>query len=272
LFAKTNNDYVLQEFIWLRQIALNEHPSKLYANPTSCIEINQGNHIYLTEIDVNDAQNGIIVDNNVVDRNNAIHDIFMDKIAVVRCNKGFVFKASNYYINRIKVSDSSIFLKNADCCMAFEFLRKNEFNISDSVFDTIYIDKEGGSGHFSINDPDTGVINCRFLNFRLPPNQFYDCTLKVSNLNNELNFTNVKKSDTTSNYSTSGLVYTITLATNSPFPANPVAIVSTNQKNPFKITTTNTPGGVSQLHVEFLNAPTGSVVISYSLTGFYHIL
>jgi hypothetical protein len=175
LLATTAIEGTYQEFIWMRQIALNAHPNKLYANPSSCI------------------------------------------------------------------------------------------------------DSAGGSGHHSISDSNTAVQNSRFLNFRLPTNNtILGCTLKVGNQNNELNFANLKKSDTISNASVNGLIYTITLVPfgpytiNSPFPAKPVAIVSTNQKIPFKVTTTNTNGGASQLQVEFSSAPTTPVYISYYLTGFYY--
>jgi len=272
---KLDNTFSYQEFIWMRQIALNTM-NDVYPNPPSSIEINQGNNIYLNEIDVNDVQTGILLKTTSA---NSIHDIVMERLAVVRCNKALVFNAHAAYIGRIKLLDSTIYIKDTNGSMALEFLRSGGFNISDSVFDTIFIDKLGGSGHYTINDPNAGVVNCRFLNFRVPSdNSVLKCTLKVGNQNNELNFVNVKKSDTVTTSIISGLVYTINLAPfgmytiNSPFPdgANPVAIVSTNQKIPFKVTTTNTNGGTSQLHVEFASAPSGTVYISYHLTGFYY--
>ena len=266
LLANPTNPSAFQEFIWMRQIAFNSTYSA-YPNPPSNIEINQGNHIYLTEIDVNDAQIGILL--KTAQPGRSIHNVYMQKITAIRCYKAFSFNANYEYMGKIKVLDSSIFLKNTNGSVAFEFLKTGSYNISDSVFDTTNIDKEGGSGHYTITDANTGVINCRFLNFRIPSGETYNCTLKGGTRNNELNFVNVQKSNTVT-ASGSGVTRTVNLVSNySPFPAKPVVVVSTNQKIPFSVATTNTTGGACQLQLEFASTPSGTVYVSYYLTGFY---
>jgi hypothetical protein len=116
---------------------------------------------------------------------------------------------------------------------------------------------------------DTGnasVINSHFLNFRVPSGYNYNCILGSGN---ELTFVNIQKSGIFSG-SGSGTSFTFQLVTkNSPFPAKPIVIVNTNQKVPFKVTTTNTSGGTSNLVVEFNNS-VSSPVIYYTLTGYYY--
>ena len=220
LFANTIAE---QEFIWMRQISFASN------NLTSCIEINQGHNIYLTEIDVNDSQIGVLLR---AANNNSLYDIFMNRIIAVRCEKGFVFNAESGYINRIKVLDSAVFLKNMTGSIAIEFRKNGSFFTSSSVFDTIFIDKAGGSGHFTINDIGQSVTNCHFLNFRIPGGETFFCTLGVSGQNNELNFVNFQKSNVVL-ASGSGTTRTVNLVSaNSPFPAKPVIIVNTNQKSP----------------------------------------
>jgi hypothetical protein len=253
---------IIQEYIWFRQIALNASSS--YSNSPSCVEINSGGNIYLTEIDANDAQIGFLLKTST---SQSIHDIYMQRLSAIRCIRGFAFDAQQAYMGRLKLLDSVAYMRNTTGGIALEFKRSGNYNISDSVFDTIYIDKAGGSGHYTIYDTgNASVISSHFLNFRVPPGYSYNCILGSSN---ELTFVNIQKSGIFSG-SGSGTSFAFQLTTNnSPFPAKPVVVVNTNQKVPFKITTTNTSGGQSNLVVEF-NSSVSNPVIYYTLTGYYY--
>jgi hypothetical protein len=260
---KLNAISTYQEFIWFKQIAINSN-SDTYPNPDSCVEINSGNNIYLTEMDANDAQTGFLLKTTTA---NSLHDIYMERLAAVRCTKGYSFHANQTFITRIKLLDSTAYIRNTTGGIALHFTRDGTTNnISDAVFDTINIDQVGGSGHYIIKEENASLVSGHFLNIRAP-GSIYNCTLRA---NNELTFVNIQKSGV---YSGTGTATsrTINLVTNnSPFPGKPAVIVSTNQSSPFKVTTTNTPGGASQLQVVFTNSVSGTVLIYYTLTGYYY--
>lgn len=98
LFAKIST---YQEFIWLRQIAINGVANK-------SIEIKKGNNIYFTEVDVNDSTYGVYVHATASD----IFTIFMQSIALVRCGTGVYFYAQNGNVTRFTMRDVNVFLKH----------------------------------------------------------------------------------------------------------------------------------------------------------------
>lgn len=262
IFATTVEVGTYQEFIWMRQIAINCDAS-IYPTPDACITINRGNNLYFTEIDVNDSKTGIWIKNTTADH--GIFSLFFDRIAAVRCNKGIWINTDTNYITRLQFSNINI-LSTGTNNKGIEFTRTAaaipDYYLADSVFENIITDY-ADSSFFAIYDENGGLYNSRILNLRTDARtQLYS-----GRRNNQITFVGIPSS----NVVTLSSGNTIQLTNKSPFPANPIAVVSiVNQQVPLSVNTTNTRGGVSSLVLSF-GSITYPVTVSYYLTGYYQV-
>lgn len=262
--ARKNNEgkYVkyLTEFLWFNKVALGDVKNTSF-------EITQGNNLYLTEIDTNDSDTGLLISNET----GGTFNVFVNRFNSARCVKGIHIKSYNDYITRIKVSEATILQTkvvrngtNVYPIAALYFDRAADKFIGESIFENINIDALESdilSTYRGIMEVGNSLDKCKFINIR--------CGRKTQlRDSNQLTFMGIKQSGL---YTANGgsTTYTIPLSSNSPFPGKPIVMVNTNKNIPYSVATTNTSGSTSAITVTFATAPTGSVALSYFLTGYY---
>jgi len=254
-------DNYLQEFLWFDKVIVNNVDGISF-------EIKKGSYIYLTEVDTNDSDIGLMI--NTDGLGIGTFNVFVNRFNSARCGIGIAVNASNVWITRLKISNSTIYqvADQPKTIIAGISLANYAGNyIADSIFENIDIDVIGtpNVNYYAINENWGGtncLTNCRFINIKtLEKTQLSDnkTQLIVANI---LQSGVYIASSVNSNQS-------FQLTNKSPFPNKPVVIVSTNQLIPFSVSTSNTKGGVCSVTVNFANTPLSLPIIYYYLTGYY---
>jgi len=243
----------LMEFIWMRQICIGSRTG-FSAYKGNAIEINKGNNIYLTEIDTNDLQAGIVLENSAAN----LFNVFVTRFNTVRCVEPIKMNANNW-ITRIKFSEVTI-SSDTTTSNAILFNRSGIYGFTECTFDNVNIDYLP-AGAYAINDSPSCLSHCSFTNIRTGGSKIQ---LGGNNL-----FTQAEKKQADVFTGNTNITQQISISSSSPFSRIPIVIVNTNQTIPFKVDTFNNQGGNCYIEVTFASQPLSNVVFTYYLTGYF---
>lgn len=241
----------LQEFVWMRQIFIGGNSSY------PCIEINKGNNIYLSEIDTNDGAVGLLVQNPNINGTTEVFNLFVNRFNSARCNVGIKLVADSGWLTRIKMSELTISAATSAAILITK-VTGGSYGFTECTFDNVNIDNMP-SGAYAIQEDC--MSNGIFTNIRT------SSLIQVREYS-KLELSKLRTGGVLS-ASSGSTSYTQVLTTSSIFNKTPIVVVSTNQKIPFSVTTTNTQGGTCSFTVTFSSAPSSAVKIYYYLTGYF---
>ena len=238
----------LQEFLWFNKVVISDikPPTSKSAELASAFEITHGNNIYLTEVDTNDSDVGLMINNSTGETFN----VFVNRINSVRCKYGIYLKTFSYYLTRIKISEATISQTSSQDLSAVSALYfvKNATSsphIDNCIFDNINVDSSNlwNTGFRSIID-NNSIYNSKFLNIKT----IDKIALATATANNKLTVLNMQEGGVlrpgSSGSSFSHDFYSNnTNSPNSPMPGKPVVVISTNKQTPFSVITGNIQGG-----------------------------
>jgi len=259
----------MQEFLWFNKVILN-------GVSLTSFEIQHGNHIYLTEVDTNDSNVGLMINNY----SGGTYCIYVNRLNSTRCGVGIYVRADSDYLTRVYVSDSSIYQNTSKSpTAAINFDRTSaSYLISECEFKNITIDTDGGvsSSFFSVKENNNCLLRCIFENIRT----IRKTQLGPSNKSTFISAPQGGSFSATGNGSTT--IFTTYICdvpyTPSPFPGNPIVVVNANLVSsstpisiPFRVYTVNTLQAACTLNVVFATPPASGVfvIINYILTGYY---
>jgi len=259
----------LQEFLWFNKIIFNS------VSLTS-FEITHGNNIYLTEVDTNDSDVGLMINNST----GGTFNVFVNRYNSARCAYGIILRIYNQYLTRIKVSEATIHQAygQAKTPVAAIYIDKgahNSLTADNCIFENINVDSVSlfGTAYRAINDNNNGnaatnITNSRFINIK---------TIDKINLNtgsvwpnNQLSILSmIQGGILRPGVSSSSYTHTFYASPNSPLPGKPIVVVSTNTTIPFSVTSSNVQGGACTFTVTFSSLPPSSVEIYFQCTGYF---
>jgi hypothetical protein len=255
----------LQEFLWFNKVVLGDVGFTTTSPLRPSFEITHGNCLYLTEIDTNDSDIGLMINNNTGETFN----VFVNRFNSARCRYGIYLLANDNYMTRIKVSEAIIYQDNNPSrspIAALYFQRNNNQRfIENCVFENINVDSvDLDSTNFrAILDYNNCIYNSRFINIRtwnkIDLSSSSDCQLTLLGMRQSWVY----------RPGGSGTTFTYNLTANSPYLSKPIVMVSTNKQVPFSVATNNSQGGICSITVTFASSVSSDVEIYYYLTGYF---